>query len=78
MHRTQSLDYGVLVRGQIELELDGGEISSIKQGDVVVQRGTNHKWHNKTNEWAQAVFILVAASPIEGLAPEGHEVEIGE
>jgi quercetin dioxygenase-like cupin family protein len=44
MHRTTSLDYGVLLEGEIELILDSGEKKLMKRGDVSIQRGTMHLW----------------------------------
>ncbi|RSH79331.1 uncharacterized protein EHS24_001373 [Apiotrichum porosum] len=64
-HRTVSLDYGIMVSGELELELDDGHVRSIVPGDVCVQRGTMHTWHNRTDKWARMVFVLVASKPIE-------------
>ena len=47
MHRTESLDYGICLEGECDMELDGGETLTVCAGDVVVQRGTNHLWHNR-------------------------------
>ncbi|MFK8031335.1 MAG: cupin domain-containing protein [Gammaproteobacteria bacterium] len=58
MHRTNSLDYGIVISGEVELELDDGVIEVCKQGDVIVQRGTVHLWRNTTNEPCRIVFIL--------------------
>ncbi|MCS6946452.1 MAG: cupin domain-containing protein, partial [Steroidobacteraceae bacterium] len=44
MHRTHSLDYGIVLAGELDLELDSGERRHLRTGDVVVQRGTNHAW----------------------------------
>ena len=60
MHRTDSVDYAVIVRGQITMLLDDSEVE-LKQGDVVVQRGTNHAWSNKSNETCLIAFVLVDA-----------------
>jgi len=46
MHRTVSLDYGIVLEGDVELVLDSGEKRAMKQGDVAIQRGTNHAWRN--------------------------------
>jgi len=60
MHRTQSLDYGVVVAGEVELILDGGETRLMKVGDVVVQRATMHAWRNPSEtEWARMMFVLI-------------------
>lgn len=44
MHRTVSLDYGVVLEGEVELVLDSGETRVLKRGDVAIQRGTCHAW----------------------------------
>lgn len=66
MHRTVSLDYGVVLEGEIELVLDSGESRIMKRGDVSVQRGTNHLWKNRSQtEWGRMLFVLQEAKPIE-------------
>jgi hypothetical protein len=64
MHRTQSLDYGIVIEGEVEIVLDGGEKKIMKRGDVCVQRGTNHAWNNRTEHWARLCFILLEAKPV--------------
>jgi quercetin dioxygenase-like cupin family protein len=59
MHRTETVDYGVVLRGELTLVLDDGSETPLRQGDVVVQRGTDHAWVNPTDEPAQMVFVLV-------------------
>ena len=59
MHRTQSLDYGVVLEGSIELVLDSGEVKLLQRGDVAVQRATMHGWRNPSKtEWARMLFVL--------------------
>jgi len=59
MHRTQSLDYGIVLEGSIELVLDSGETQLMQRGDVAVQRATMHAWRNPSkHEWARMVFVL--------------------
>jgi Cupin domain len=53
------IDYGIVLAGQVVLELDDGSETSLRVGDVVVQRGTNHAWANPSNEPARMVFVLV-------------------
>jgi quercetin dioxygenase-like cupin family protein len=71
MHRTISLDYGIVVAGNgMELELenvDGGpnEFHKLKVGDVVVQRGTNHAWHNRGTTPGRMVYVLLGAEKIK-------------
>src|ERR1700753_4184255 len=57
MHRTVSLDYGVVLEGEVELILDSGEVRLLKRGHVAVQRGTNHAWRNASKtEWARMLY----------------------
>jgi quercetin dioxygenase-like cupin family protein len=59
VHRTQSLDYGVVLEGQIELILEEGEPTLMHRGDVAVQRATMHGWRNPSEtEWARMLFVL--------------------
>jgi len=64
MHRTQSLDYGIVLSGRVELELDQGATVSLNAGDVVVQRGTVHAWINPGPQPARLAFVLLAASAL--------------
>ncbi|KAH8423742.1 cupin domain-containing protein [Aspergillus melleus] len=70
MHRTQSLDYGVVLEGEVELVLDSGETRVLKRGDVAVQRGTNHAWRNKSVDangegvWARMLYVLLPAEEV--------------
>ncbi|KAF2010173.1 hypothetical protein BU24DRAFT_473354 [Aaosphaeria arxii CBS 175.79] len=75
MHRTVSLDYGILVTGELECLLDSGESRTVHSGDLVVQRGTMHQWINHKDEWARIVFILFHATPVEigGTKLEEHQ-----
>ena len=63
-HRTLSLDYGIVTRGEVYLELDDGEEVLMRQGDVVMQRGTIHAWVNRSEEPATIVFVLIGAKPL--------------
>ena len=59
MHRTVSLDYGVVLEGEIELVLDSGEVRKMNRGDVAIQRGTNHAWRNASEtEWCRMMYVL--------------------
>jgi quercetin dioxygenase-like cupin family protein len=57
-HRTQSVDYGIVLEGQVVLVLDNSE-AILGPGDVVVQRGTVHRWENRSNKTARMAFVLV-------------------
>jgi quercetin dioxygenase-like cupin family protein len=66
MHRTNSIDYGIIISGTIELELENNEIKILNQGDIIVQRGTIHRWKNPSNtEICRIVFVLTEAKPFE-------------
>ena len=62
MHKTDSLDVIILVKGEVDLILDEGEPTPLKPGDVVIQRATNHAWANHGNETALLVAVLLNAS----------------
>lgn len=64
-HRTETLDYAILLKGQCDLELDDGNRVSLQPGDVVVQRGTMHAWVNTGDEPCVFAFILIDADPVE-------------
>jgi quercetin dioxygenase-like cupin family protein len=64
MHRTESLDYAICLEGECDLELDGGDIKTVRAGDIVVQRGTNHVWHNRSERACRFAWILLDAEPI--------------
>ena len=58
MHRTETVDYGILISGEIWLVLDEGEIR-LAPGDIAIQRGTNHAWSNRSDQPARLIFILL-------------------
>lgn len=61
MHKTDTLDFIIMVKGEVDLLLDNDEVKSLKPGDVVVQRRTNHAWINRGKETALLVAILMNA-----------------
>jgi quercetin dioxygenase-like cupin family protein len=63
-HRTESVDYAVVLSGEIDMEMDGTMVH-LRQGDVLVQRGTIHNWINRGSEPCVVAFVLVAAKPVE-------------
>ena len=66
VHRTDSIDYAIVMSGEIEMELEPGEPTThLKAGDVIVQRGTIHNWINRGTEPCVVAFVLVAAKPVE-------------
>ncbi|KAL7942124.1 hypothetical protein V8C42DRAFT_158981 [Trichoderma barbatum] len=62
MHRTATVDFGVVMEGELELIMDSGESTVLKRGDIIIQRGTNHAWkNNSATETARGFFVLVGA-----------------
>ncbi|OJJ42828.1 hypothetical protein ASPZODRAFT_146995 [Penicilliopsis zonata CBS 506.65] len=85
IHRTKSLDYGVVLEGEVEMILDSGETVILGRGDVAVQRGTMHGWRNTSEtEWLRMLFVLQDCRPVmaggevlgEDLA--GSEIELSK
>ena len=73
MHRTETVDYAIVLEGEITMLLDDSEIV-LKAGDVLVQRGTNHAWSNRGTSPAKIAFILIDGAyeeELQGL--RGHE-----
>ena len=65
MHRTQSLDYGLVLEGNIVLELDDGSRTPMTRGDVAIHRATMHKWINESqSDWARVLFVLQDCEPL--------------
>jgi quercetin dioxygenase-like cupin family protein len=58
VHRTQSVDYGIVLSGEVVLVLDDSE-TVLRAGDIAIQRGTNHRWENRTAQTARMAFILI-------------------
>jgi hypothetical protein len=58
MHRTETIDYAIVVSGEITMLLDVGEVV-LKAGDILVQCGTNHAWVNRSNAPAVVIFVLI-------------------
>lgn len=58
MHRTEAIDYGIVIEGEITLVLDDSEVK-LKPGAVVVQRGTNHAWANRSGKVSRMLFIQI-------------------
>jgi quercetin dioxygenase-like cupin family protein len=58
MHRTESVDYGIVLAGTLTLVLDGDE-RTVEPGDLVVQRGTDHAWENRGGERVRVLFVLL-------------------
>lgn len=58
MHRTESIDYAVVLEGEVYLVLDDSEVL-VSAGDVVIQRGTNHAWSNRSGKPARMLYVLI-------------------
>jgi len=66
MHRTETIDYGIVLEGELVLIVDEGE-TIVRAGDIVVQRGTNHGWANRSGRNCRIAFILVDGRFTDGL-----------
>jgi quercetin dioxygenase-like cupin family protein len=63
-HRSSSIDYGIVLSGEVELELDDGAVTTAFAGDIIVQRGTIHLWRNPSaTEKCRIAFVLIEAAP---------------
>ena len=60
MHRTETVDYVIVIEGEIEMDMDDSTVK-LKAGDIMIQRGTNHAWANRSNKRARVAFVLVDA-----------------
>lgn len=58
MHRTETIDYGIMLEGELTLILDVGE-TIVRAGDIIIQRGTNHGWANRSGRPCRIAFILI-------------------
>ncbi|MCK9908346.1 cupin domain-containing protein [Microbacteriaceae bacterium K1510] len=63
-HRTDSIDYAVVIEGSIDMELDDGVVVTLKAGDVLVQRGTIHNWVNRGPGVCTIAFVLIGGKPV--------------
>lgn len=73
MHRTDTIDYVIVIEGEIDMDMDDSTVT-LRQGDVMVQRGTNHAWANRSGARARVAFVLIDAEPLGiGKAVSGTE-----
>jgi quercetin dioxygenase-like cupin family protein len=63
LHRTETIDYVIVVSGEIEMKMDGSTVL-LQEGDVIVQRGTYHAWINRGPNPARVAFVLIDAEPL--------------
>lgn len=82
MHRTNSIDYGIVLKGEIEIELDDGAVKTVREGGIIIQRGTNHLWRNRSDAVCRIAFILIEAPaylrdgmPLPEDKPEAHGIK---
>jgi mannose-6-phosphate isomerase-like protein (cupin superfamily) len=61
MHTTDTVDYGIVLEGEVWLELDDGEQVHLRPHDVVVQNGTRHAWRNKSDKPVKMAFVIIGA-----------------
>jgi naringenin degradation protein FdeH len=74
MHRTRSVDYAVVISGEIDMLLDDSEVH-LRAGDALVQRGTNHAWVNRGKEICRIAFVLVdAEEPVHNAVTHGTDL----
>jgi mannose-6-phosphate isomerase-like protein (cupin superfamily) len=65
MHRTDTVDYAIILEGEIDMLLDDEDVH-LKAGDIVIQRGTNHAWSNKSDRLCRIAFILIDGADADG------------
>ena len=63
MHRTETVDYVIVIEGEIEMDMDQSTVK-LKAGDVLIQRGTNHAWANRSSKRARVACVLIDAEPL--------------
>lgn len=73
MHRTLSIDYAVVLTGEIVLKLDSGEERTLRSGDYIIQGGASHQWVNRTSEPCRTMFVSIGAEKIK--LADGRELE---
>jgi quercetin dioxygenase-like cupin family protein len=78
MHRSETLDYALLLTGELDMESDQGASVRLKAGDIVIQRGTNHAWVNRSSGPARLAVVLLDAEPIGIGRPVTGNTSAGE
>ncbi|CAI7626144.1 unnamed protein product [Penicillium discolor] len=79
MHRAMSLDYGTVIEGEFEVELDSGEKRIMRRGDVLVQRATAHRWRNLSpDKPGRMLFVLLDCQPMDPINGKEFVVELNE
>jgi quercetin dioxygenase-like cupin family protein len=72
MHRTETLDYIIVLAGELDMVMDDSTVH-LKAGDTMIQRGTNHAWFNRGTENARVAFVLIDAQPLSIGHPRTHD-----
>jgi quercetin dioxygenase-like cupin family protein len=79
MHRAMSLDYGTVIEGEFEVELDSGEKRTMRRGDVLVQRATAHRWRNLSpDKPGRMLFVLLDCQPMDPINGKEFKIELNE
>ncbi|KAH8812736.1 hypothetical protein F5884DRAFT_878644 [Xylogone sp. PMI_703] len=73
MHQTLSIDYAVVLEGEMVLKLDSGDEKTVRAGEYIIQAGTKHHWINRTDKTCRTMFVTVNAEKIK--SPDGTELE---
>jgi len=63
MHRTETIDYVIVLSGEIDMDMDDSTVH-LRAGDTLIQRGTNHAWANRSGEIARVAFVLIDGQPL--------------
>ena len=63
LHRTDTVDYVICIAGEIDMFLDGSQFVTLRAGDVLIQRGTNHSWVNRSDQPCRLAVVLLDALP---------------
>jgi mannose-6-phosphate isomerase-like protein (cupin superfamily) len=66
MHRTETIDYAIVLEGELTMVVDVGE-TVIRAGDIVIQRGTSHAWANRGDKHCRVAFVLIDGKYTDGL-----------
>jgi mannose-6-phosphate isomerase-like protein (cupin superfamily) len=64
MHKTNTIDYAIILSGEIYVVMEKGEVL-LKAGDCLIQRGTNHAWSNRTEQPCLVAFIMISSLPLQ-------------
>lgn len=69
MHRTPTVDYVIVLDGEIVLEMPGGEEATLRQGDIVIQNATRHAWRNRSNRAATLAVVMIGTADAPAVPP---------